>query len=229
MKSREGTLSDDRPRRPALATGLPTHRASERQASPRRRKSRWSRLGLLLTALVLAAIGVGVLLRVSGASDGNVARPFVTVEPVLEAGNPVPPDTAASSPVEGQSTDAGPVLAVEPVNTAVPVSAPLTPVAPTATRTPAPATATPAPATATPAPEPTSTLVEVWVGNTGGSGVYVRNTASVVDRIRAYPDGTRLTIIGADVPGDGQQWKHVRTPDGLEGYVPSIYATDAAP
>jgi hypothetical protein len=67
------------------------------------------------------------------------------------------------------------------------------------------------------------------VGNTDGEGVYVRNSPSMADRNKAYPDGTALTIIGDDVDGDGQHWKHVRTPDGLEGYVPAMYTTDAPP
>jgi Bacterial SH3 domain len=69
----------------------------------------------------------------------------------------------------------------------------------------------------------------VYVGNTDGEGVYVRNTPVMADRNKAYPDGTELTIIGDDVDGDGQHWKHVRTPDGLEGYVPAMYTTDAPP
>jgi hypothetical protein len=69
----------------------------------------------------------------------------------------------------------------------------------------------------------------VWVGNTDGQGVYVRNTPVMSDRVRAYPDGTPLTIIGEDVDGDGQHWKHIKTPDGLEGYVPAMYTVDTAP
>src|SRR5207253_880323 len=69
----------------------------------------------------------------------------------------------------------------------------------------------------------------VYVGNTDGEGVYVRRTPAMADRARAYVEGTPLTIIGDDVDGDGQHWKHVRMPDGLEGYVPSMYTTDAAP
>jgi hypothetical protein len=49
------------------------------------------------------------------------------------------------------------------------------------------------------------------------------------DRVRAYPDQTALTIVGDDVDGDGQKWKHVKTPDGLEGYVPSIYTVETPP
>ena len=99
--------------------------------------------------------------------------------------------------------------------------------APTATRTAAPATATAAPKP-TNTPEPTKSET-VWVGNTDGDGVYIRATPVMADRVRAYLDGTPLTIIGDDVDGDDQHWKHVRTPDGLEGYVPSIYTVDTPP
>ena len=100
-------------------------------------------------------------------------------------------------------------------------------VAPTATRVAAPATAAAAPKpTEAPQPEKADT---VWVGNTDGEGVYVRSTPAMADRVRAYADGTPLTIIGDDVDADGQQWKHIRTPDGLEGYVPAMYTVDAPP
>jgi hypothetical protein len=67
----------------------------------------------------------------------------------------------------------------------------------------------------------------VYVGNTDGEGVYIRNSPSMDDKNKAYADGTALTIIGDDVSGDGQTWKHVKTPDGTEGYVPSQYTTDS--
>jgi hypothetical protein len=86
---------------------------------------------------------------------------------------------------------------------------------------------------ATPTPQPPETSQSssdtVYVGNTDGEGVYVRATPSMADRVRAYPDGTPLTIIGDDVDGDGQHWKHIKTPDGLEGYVPAMYTTTEAP
>lgn len=69
----------------------------------------------------------------------------------------------------------------------------------------------------------------MYVGNTDGEGVYVRKTPTMDDKLQAYPDGTALTIIGDDVDGDGQHWKHVRTPDGLEGYVHSMYTVDSPP
>jgi hypothetical protein len=67
------------------------------------------------------------------------------------------------------------------------------------------------------------------VGNTDGEGVYLRKTPAMSDRIQAYSDGTALTVIGDDVDGDGQHWKHVRAPDGTEGYVPSQYTVDTQP
>ena len=69
----------------------------------------------------------------------------------------------------------------------------------------------------------------VWVGNTDGQGVYVRKTPVMADRAKPYADGTALTIVGDDVDGDGQHWKHIKTPDGLEGYVPSIYTVETQP
>jgi len=78
---------------------------------------------------------------------------------------------------------------------------------------------------ATAAAQPTAAANVVYVGNTDGEGVFIRKTPVMDDKIRAYADGTALTIIGDDVDGDGQHWKHVRTPDGLEGYVPAQYTT----
>jgi hypothetical protein len=90
------------------------------------------------------------------------------------------------------------------------------------------------PASPAPVPKPTATTLVVkadtlWVGNTDGEGVYVRQTPVMTDRVRAYPDGTPLDIIGDDVDGDGQHWKRVKTPDGLDGYVPSVYTVDTPP
>jgi hypothetical protein len=114
-----------------------------------------------------------------------------------------------------------------PPTAAAPAVSPVPSVGPTATRSPAPAAATAAPKpTDTPQPEKSDM---VWVGNTDGEGVYIRQTPAMADRVRAYADGTPLTIIGDDVDGDGQHWKHVRTPDGLEGFVPAMYTVDTPP
>ena len=124
--------------------------------------------------------------------------------------------------VSGCSFGASPAPTPAPAATQAPTVA-----APTATRAAAPATATPAPK-ATPTPEPSASDT-VYVGNTDGQGVFIRKTPAMADRVRAYQEGTPLTIIGDDEDGDGQHWKHVRTPDGLEGYVPSMYTVAAPP
>ena len=118
---------------------------------------------------------------------------------------------------------------------ATPTSVPAT-AAPTTVATPSRVAAAASPS-ASPSPRPTTTPAPaaqapantVYVANTDGEGVYVRNTPVMSDHAKAYADGTALTVIGDDVDGDGQHWKHVRTPDGLEGYVPSIYTTAAPP
>lgn len=92
-------------------------------------------------------------------------------------------------------------------------------------------TAPTATAVAQQAPAPTATAgagTVFVVGNTGGEGVYLRRTPHLDDRDTAYPDGARLTQIGPDVTSDGQDWRHVRAPDGRAGWVPAQY-TIAAP
>jgi len=61
------------------------------------------------------------------------------------------------------------------------------------------------------------------VANTNGQGVYMRRTPNMDDRVRAYPDGTEMNVIGDDVEAGGIQWRHVRAPDGITGYVPAEY------
>ena len=106
------------------------------------------------------------------------------------------------------------------------------PAAAAASASPSPS-AVPATATATTAPKPTDTAQPassantVYVGNTDGEGVFLRNSPAMDDKNNAYPDGTALTIIGDDVTGDGQTWKHVKAPDGTEGYVPAMYTTSS--
>jgi len=103
--------------------------------------------------------------------------------------------------------------------------------APSPTRPQAAPTASPVPSkpAATAAPAPSSSSGTVYVGNTDGEGVYVRKTPVMADRLKPYADGTPLTVVGDDVDGDGQHWKHIKTPDGLEGYVPSIYTVESPP
>jgi hypothetical protein len=106
-------------------------------------------------------------------------------------------------------------------------------VAPSSAPTVAKPAASPSPSPS-PSPRPTATTetqkaTTVYVANTDGQGVYVRKTPVMADRVRAYPDGTPLTIAGDDVDGDGQHWHHVKTPDGVDGYVPAMYTVDTPP
>ena len=102
-----------------------------------------------------------------------------------------------------------------------------TPRPPTATPTipPATATATEAPATVTPTQAPpTPTVAAKWiVGDTGGDGVFIRRTADMDDKIKAWPDGTEMVVIGPDVTAEGRLWRNVEDPDGNAGFVPADY------
>jgi SH3-like domain-containing protein len=103
---------------------------------------------------------------------------------------------------------------------------PATPV-PTATTLPSAARATATrPAAVAPTPASPTTL---YVGNTGGDGVYLRHTPSMADKWVALPDGTRLLVVGPDTDGDSHHWKHVSDPTGEVGWVPAEYTVTTAP
>ena len=62
-----------------------------------------------------------------------------------------------------------------------------------------------------------------YVGNTDGDGVFIRRTREMDDKIKAWPDGTAMIeLTGASEAGN-RLWRHVRDPDGNEGYVPAEY------
>jgi uncharacterized protein YgiM (DUF1202 family) len=96
-----------------------------------------------------------------------------------------------------------------------------TPVPPTPTPRP---TATPA---LTPSPTPAQGPTVMQIANTGGLGVYMRRSPSSDERIRAWVEGTRMTVIGPDEAVGGATWRHVRDPLGNEGWVPAQYLTPA--
>ncbi len=122
------------------------------------------------------------------------------------------PTVVAGQPVAGAST-----VASAPASTAASSAA--------STR---PSSAPVASASASSALVPTATVAPrvFVVGNTDGDGVFLRRTPSMADKDTAYVDGTRLTVIGADVTAEGEVWHHVRTPDGKMGYVPAKYTVD---
>jgi hypothetical protein len=69
----------------------------------------------------------------------------------------------------------------------------------------------------------------VWIGNTQGTGVYLRNSPHIGDRGDVLGDGTQVTITGDQIEGDGLEWYPVRTADQKEGYVQITYVTRTAP
>ncbi len=91
---------------------------------------------------------------------------------------------------------------------------------PTPTRVPPTLTPTPVSPTATPAPAPPAAVI---VAHTDGEGVYLRASKQMADKLRAYPEGTLLTVRGPAEEGEWRQWLPVRAPDGQEGWVPLEY------
>ena len=89
--------------------------------------------------------------------------------------------------------------------------------APRPTGEPAPTAASPQSIAATDAP---ATMV---VGNTDSMGVHMRRTPRMGDRLRAWPDSTRMEVLERGVTSEGRNWVKVRAPDGSEGYIPAEY------
>jgi len=89
------------------------------------------------------------------------------------------------------------------------------------------------PATLRPSPVAVATVVPasitVWVGETDGAGVFLRNSPHEGDRAAVLPDGTPLLVSGDEEEGDGQRWYPVQTADGASGYVQVIYTTRVEP
>lgn len=86
--------------------------------------------------------------------------------------------------------------------------------------TPAAAAPAPSPPAAMPAPVQASEPQSVVVADTGGEGVFPRRTPALDDRMKAYPEGTTLAVIGGETEGGGITWLRVRAPDGVEAWVP---------
>jgi hypothetical protein len=169
----------------------------------------------ILALLVL--VGLSVLAACSGPS-----------QPANPTAAPAAKPTAAPA-VAVASTSPSPAAAV--------VASSPSSVAAVVASSPSPATATALPAPTTPSPTPASpatatpsaSVTTVWVGNTDGGGVYLRNSPHDGDRADVLPDGTPLTVTGTEQEGDGQRWYPVRTADGTEGYVQVIYTTTTEP
>jgi hypothetical protein len=84
----------------------------------------------------------------------------------------------------------------------------------------------PAPPTATAVPcPPDRQALSVRVGNTGGAGVTLHRLPDLdfTSHELSYPDDTALTVLEFPVEGEGVIFAHVRTDEGVEGYLPVRY------
>jgi hypothetical protein len=58
------------------------------------------------------------------------------------------------------------------------------------------------------------------VFNTGSDGLFLRSEPNTNNQpLKTLPEGMVVTIIGDDSVGPDRVWKHVRDPDGTEGWV----------
>jgi hypothetical protein len=183
------------------------------------------------TLLLCFATGSALLSACGGASQPAPTSPpappaVAKVSPAaVVSASPAVSPVAVISPLPAVSPIASvsPGVAVSPAASVVPRPSP-------ATATPLPPPTVPSPSAAPPAtPTPGVEATSVWVGNTDGSGVYMRNSPHDGDRADALPDGTPLTLNGEQVEGDGQTWLPIKLSDGTEGYVPLQYTTQVEP
>ena len=92
------------------------------------------------------------------------------------------------------------------------------------------ATATPTQAPpAAAAPSPTPELPKLLIANTEGEGASIRSEPATGRRIAAWPDGTEVTWLGEDRRVAAATWRHVRDPDGNDGWIAAQYLTEPAP
>lgn len=174
-------------------------------------------LVVFFLALFLAAcdlpLGIGSTAEPTATAPAPPPPPPTRAAPAPTATQPSPPAAPTAPP-----TAAVTVVSAFPTSTRVSSSAVATAVA----RAKAAATGT---ALAGAGAAPVTTADVIYVGNTGGVGVFLRRTPQAADRLKAYPDNTRLAVIGPDVGAEGRIWRHVRAPDGVEGYVPAQYTS----
>lgn len=66
------------------------------------------------------------------------------------------------------------------------------------------------------------------VNGTETDGLFLRSDASLDSTVLAtLPEGTLVTVIGEDKPGPNYTWKHVRAPDGTEGWAAADFLQPA--
>jgi hypothetical protein len=72
-------------------------------------------------------------------------------------------------------------------------------------------------------------LGRVVVSGTDGQGAFLRKTPRLEDRLGAWPDGTRLTVLGPDVQSEGLRWLPVSDPCGVTGWMLARFAAPTGP
>ena len=59
----------------------------------------------------------------------------------------------------------------------------------------------------------------VKIANTGGAGAILRSSPPRGQQVASLRDGTALTVIERQTLPDGSEWLHVKTDQGVEGWV----------
>jgi hypothetical protein len=94
--------------------------------------------------------------------------------------------------------------------------------------TPPPTVSPPAPVQAVPTPLPSPTGERIVIGNTGGVGAVLRSEPVTGRPISALREGLILDVLERrSVTGSGD-WVHVRTAEGVEGWVTGLVALPTA-
>ena len=193
----------------------------EGEARPRWMPTGWKAMGLVVIALMLLQVALLCALVVMSANSGSSL--------------PVQADGAAGPASGSTSPTTTPPSAGLGLASSTPAGASAIAIAAESTPRPAPGLPGPSAATPGPSPQPSATTratksakpAPLIVGNTGGWGVFIRLTPKASDRVRAWPDGTIMLVIGEDCEAEGRVWKNVMDPSGIKGWVPAEYLVPA--
>ena len=75
---------------------------------------------------------------------------------------------------------------------------------------------------------PSDGVQVVLVDSTGGDGVWIRKEPAG-DPVKIWPDGAPMLVVGEDRQADGRTWRHVKTLDGVVGWVAADYLFPSDP
>lgn len=164
-------------------------------------------------------------------ASGCLAVTACTTSPAVAVLPPSPRETVVASPTKAS----GPLVqaSATPKPTVVLEASTQTPDSTTPTVMVTPALPSPTPTSVPPmvtvGPVVASPTVTLFVGNTGGDGVYIRATPNLDDKLIAWPDGSAMTVLGAALDKAGRLWFNVRSSDGVIGWVPESYLVPDGP